>query len=181
MEPPDCSEHELVELKAKVESLDFARKKLKAIRARHVGTFKQKDVYFVVPKGRLKLRTVQGEDRALLIYYEREDIPSLKSSNVFLLELQRPAAFKKLFEKILGKKMVIAKTREIYLYEGTQIHLDRVRGLGTFIEFERKTEQDPEARHKDREALERLMKMLAINSGDLLTGSYSDMIQSPNM
>ena len=36
----------------------------------------------------------------------------------------------------LGVETVVRKTREVYLVDGARIHLDRVAGLGTFVEIE---------------------------------------------
>ncbi len=66
------------------------------------------------------------------------------------------------------------KEREIYVLEGTQIHLDNVQNLGTYIEFERKITDAS----RDREVLEELMKKLQIQEEDLIQGSYSDLLNS---
>ena len=170
------SEGKLVELKARAESLDPFRKKLKNLKTRHVGTFHQIDTYFEVPEGRLKLRETEGKREAALVYYEREDIPGPKSCKVFILELQEPQFFRDFLHKVLNEKVVVDKTREIYRHQGTQIHLDTVEHLGTFIEFERRTEGTPEAIRKDRETLQSLMKTLGIKTKDLIEGSYSDLL-----
>jgi len=73
-------------------------------------------------------------------------------------------------------KIVLDKTREIYQYQGTRTHLDTVKNLGTFIEFERRTEGTPGAASKDRETFEDLMKTLGINTKDLIESSYSDLL-----
>jgi len=83
-------------------------------------------------------------------------------------------SFKVLFEKLLGKKVTVDKKREIYSYEGTQIHLDVVQNLGTFIEFERKIKNVK----KDYKVLEELMKELSIEEKDLIRESYSDLLES---
>jgi len=170
------SESNLVELKAKADSLDDHRKRLQEMKADHIGTFHQTDTYFEVPKGRLKLRETEGTQKAQIVYYEREDIPGPKTSRVFILELQEPEFFNNFLHKVLKTKTVVDKTREIYQHQGTQIHLDKVKDLGTFIEFERKTEGTPEAASKDREVLENLMKTLRIKTEDLIRGSYSDLL-----
>lgn len=174
----ESSESRLVELKAKIESLGSARKQLSHLKARHIGTFHQIDTYFHVPKGRLKLREVEGRRGAELIYYERENVSGPKRSAVFIVRIPRPETFKEFFEKVLKKKVIVGKKREIYRYKGTQIHLDSVKDLGEFIEFERKTQGSAEAILKDREVLEELMEKFGIEEENLLKGSYSDLLLS---
>jgi len=161
---------ELMELKARVESLDVIRKKLRGLEAHFVGIFHQVDVFFNVSRGRLKLRRVEEEEEAKLIYYERENILGPKKSNVIILSIHEPELAMMLFENILGKKIVIDKKREIYIYKGTQIHLDIVKNLGKFIEFERKIKDFT----KDQKILEDLAIKLGIKDKDRLKGSYSD-------
>jgi len=166
-------ESKLLELKAKVNSLPVVRMKLRDLGVCHVGTFHQIDTYYNVPKGRLKLREIKGEKKAELIYYERENITGPKKSEVMILEIQKPESFKLLFQRVLTKRIVIEKNREIYKYKGTQIHLDYVKDLGTFIEFERETTDS----EKDRKCLDELNKKLKIRYKDLIKDSYSDLLQ----
>jgi predicted adenylyl cyclase CyaB len=74
--------------------------------------------------------------------------------------------------------IVIEKVREIYQYQGTQIHLDTVKKLGKFIEFERQTADDPKSIEKDQQILEKLMEKLEINPSNLETLSYSDLVET---
>lgn len=170
-------EHRLVELKAKVDDLDLVRKKLIHLKAQHVGTFRQTDVYFEVPEGRLKLREVKGYNEAELVYYERENIAGPKRSNVFILKVPKPDLFKALLEKTLKVRATVEKTREIYRYQGTKIYLDRVKGLGGFVEFERETTADPKLMKKNEQKLKALMEKLGVSPGSLVELSYGDLIQ----
>ena len=165
---------ELVEIKAKVEDLAQVRERLRELGARHLGTFRQIDTYFEVPEGRLKLRETSGERLAELVYYEREDVPGPKKSNVYIVRLEKPRAFKEVLCKVLRMKVVVKKIREVYIYRGTRIHLDRVEGLGAFIEFEKKT-LDVEG---DREFLKELMSELALDPSSLISLSYSDLLEA---
>ena len=180
MKPPTLHkvEHRLVELKAKVEDLNLLRKKLTHMKAQHIGTFQQTDIYYEVPKGRLKLREVQGHNQAELIYYERENITGPKKSDVLILKVPKPAFFKALLAKALKARATIEKTREIYRYRGTKIHLDRVEGLGSFVEFERETTAEPELMKKNEQKLKALMEKLGISPESLMKFSYGDLIQS---
>jgi len=176
IETQQSLKHKMVELKARVNDHDFLRKKLSALGAEYTGTFQQSDLYFRVTEGRLKLRTVKNENNAALIYYERESIAGPKSDDAFILRVQEPEDLKKVLEKILAPLIVIEKVRGIYQYQGTQIHLDTVKQLGKFIEFERQTSDENIG--KDRRILERLMEKLEINPNNLETLSYSDLAEN---
>ncbi len=168
------TQHMIVELKVKFDGLESAREKLMQLQAKKIGAFHQIDTYYVVPKGRLKLREVEGEDDAELIYYERDDVATPRSSSVFLLKIPQPHTFKKIAMKILETKVVVDKVREIYNFKGTQIHLDKVQNLGSFIEFERVTSKN--ARQQDLVKVKELVGKLKINLEDLVAVSYSDLI-----
>jgi len=172
----DKSEHSLVELKARVKDLNSFGKRLAKLKVKCIGSFRQKDTYFEVPRGRLKLRQIDGDEKVQLIYYERDNVAKPSKSNVFIISLRDAESFKTMLEKILQVKAVVDKTREIYRYEGTQIHLDNVKGLGTFIEFERKTPKDSDLVRESRGVLERLMKTLSIEPQSLEKLSYSDLV-----
>jgi adenylate cyclase class 2 len=168
----------MIELKARVGDHEFLRKKLSALGAKHAGTFQQTDLYFKVPEGRLKLREVKDDSTAELIYYERENIAGPKSDDAFILRIQEPEELKKILKKILTPFIVIEKVREIYNYQRTQIHLDTVKKLGKFIEFERQTGDDSKRIEKDRLVLEKLMEKLEMDQSYLETLSYSDLVQT---
>jgi predicted adenylyl cyclase CyaB len=162
----------LIELKARISDLESKKKKILELGGKMDDTYYQIDTYFNSPKGRLKLREVEGQARAKLIYYERVDIPNPKESNVTIYETNDPSILKELMNSILGTKVIVMKKREIYNYEGTQIHLDFLEELGTFIEFERPLTKLPQ----DRLVLQELMHALNVKQEDLVTGSYSDLI-----
>ena len=164
----------MVELKARVDDHELLRKKLSALGAEHIGTFHQSDLYFKVPEGRLKLREVKANSTMELIYYERENIAGPKSDDAFILRVQEPGELKKMLTPLI----VIDKVREIYHYSGIQIHLDNVEKLGKFIEFEKPTDDNPQAIEKGRLTLQNLMENLEIDPSNLESHSYSDLLQS---
>lgn len=170
------TEHELVELKARIGDLRIIRKKLTKLGAQHIGTYQQTDLYFEVPKGRLKLREAKGDDEAELIYYERENVAGPKRSDVYILKIKKPCFFTDLLKKALKTRIVVDKVREIYRLEGTQIHLDSVRKLGAFVEFERETLASGDTTRKDLRVLEELREKLGISPENLESLSYSDII-----
>ena len=178
IETQQSLKHKMVELKARVDDHDFLRKNLSALGAEYTGTFQQFDLYFRVPEGRLKLRTVNGDNKAELIYYERENILGPKSDDAFILRVQEPEDLKKVLKKILAPLIVIEKVREIYQYQGTQIHLDNVKQLGKFIEFERQTSDDQKSVEKNQRVLNKLMETLEIPQTNLESLSYSDLVET---
>ena len=165
-------ENKLLEIKARIKDVCATRKKLLDLKALYIGTFHQIDTYFNAPKGRLKVREIEGSDKAEIIYYERMDVSGPKRSDVTIIEVQKKESFKMFFGKILGKKIVVDKNRDIFRYKGTQIHLDIVQKLGKFIEFEREIKN----LYKDQKILLELINKFELKNKDLFKGSYSDII-----
>ena len=168
----------MVELKARIDDHEVLRKKLSTLGAEYAGTFQQTDLYFRVPEGRLKLREVKDSNTTELIYYKREDIAGPKNDDAFILRIKEADDLKMILKKILTPIKIIEKVREIYHYKGTQIHLDTVKKLGKFIEFERKTNNYSHTAKKDHQILEKLMNQLDILSNNLEVLSYCDIAES---
>ncbi len=166
----------IVELKAKVKSLKPFGEKLRSLGAEYVGTFRQIDTYFEVPQGRLKIRETEGKDEELLVYYERPDVQDIKQSQVFISDLPKSRFMKQFLKNVLRTKTIVDKQRTIYRFRGTQIHLDKVQGLGTYVEFEKPAENTAEDTKKAREDLENLMQTLGLRAENLQKGSYSDLL-----
>ncbi len=171
------TEHKMLELKARVDDQEIFRRKLTSLKAQYMGMFRQDDVYFEVPKGRLKLREIKGKQTEL-IYYEREDVANPKLDAVCILKIQEPASLKTLIKRLLKTRATVKKTREIYQYQGTLIHLDVVENLGTFIEFERKTSSDAQTISRNRQVLKNLIEKLEIKSKNLEKLSYGDLVRT---
>ena len=80
----------LIELKARLSSLISTRKKIITLGGVVEGVFHQTDTYFNTSHGRLKIREIKNQSVSRLIYYEREDIPKLKKSDVVLYDTKDP-------------------------------------------------------------------------------------------
>jgi predicted adenylyl cyclase CyaB len=76
----------------------------------------------------------------------------------------------------LGVLTVVDKRRTVFLYQNVRIHLDRVEGLGMFLEFEAvMPEGTPD---EEGELLVReLMAEFSIREEDLIQVSYSDLLE----
>lgn len=140
------------------------------------GTLSQLDTYFEVPRGRLKLREQSGSE-AQLIAYERADDPAGKESRYRLVPVPDPVELKAALASTLGIRVEVRKERRLFLWEGVRIHLDRVDGLGDFIEFEGVATPDRDAA-AFAPLLADLRGRLGIADDDLLAGSYSDLVEA---
>ena len=140
------------------------------------GTLNQRDTYFETPRGRLKLREEPGA-AAHLIAYERPDLADHSVSRYRLVEVGEPAELRDALAAVLGLSVVVSKVRRLFVFEGVRIHLDRVEGLGDFIEFEGVAAEDEDP---DRFAglLGDLRDAFGIRDVDLLGVSYSDLLRS---
>ncbi len=123
-----------LEIKIKLESFDFALKILNEIKAEKFATLEQKDVYYRHDKGLLKLRVMPTHDE--LIFYNRNEKEGERWSDYHVLKISKEENAEKFFEKIMNVETVVEKTRTVYLYKNTRIHLDEVKNLGKFLELE---------------------------------------------
>lgn len=140
------------------------------------GTLVQRDTYFTVPRGRLKLRE-EPDAIAHLIAYERPDLLDQKVSRFRLIEVREPVELREALASALGVAVVVSKARRLFIFEGVRIHLDRVEALGDFIEFEGVAADgdDPAA---FAELLTDLRRSFGIRDVDLLGESYSDLLRT---
>jgi predicted adenylyl cyclase CyaB len=163
-----------LEMKARCPDLDIAARRAQAFGARFAGGERQADTYFHVPHGRLKLREIE-EQLAVLIWYDRADQPSSKSSQYYLVPIPDPGPLKAALTAALGVRGVVEKRREIWLYQNVRIHLDQVAGLGCFLEFEAVLTDETDT-PTAQAILDRLGASLGVQAADCLAGSYADLL-----
>ena len=135
----------------------------------------QDDTFFVIPKGRLKLR-VLAPDRAQLVYYERPNQDGPKRSDYFIFNTNDPENLKTALSLALGIRGVVRKTRYLYMVGQTRVHLDDVEGLGQFMELE-VVLRDDQSDAEGQAIANDLMKKLGIEPTDLIEGAYMDLLE----
>ena len=168
-------QHLNVEFKARTTDLDKARAVLAAEGATGPDVDHQIDTYFRVPHGRLKLR--EGTVERALIHYDRPDTLTPKRSDVTLYPTAEDAsALKAALTAALGVLAVVDKRREIYFVGNVKIHLDRVEGLGAFIEVEAIADDTHQTEAVLRAQCERLLDAFGVVRSDLVAVSYSDLL-----
>jgi predicted adenylyl cyclase CyaB len=124
-----------LEIKARIPSLSDAENSARRLPAKWEGVLKQRDTYFAVPNGRLKLREIEGK-QSELIFYDRPEADSQRWSTYTIYPTSDPGRLLTVLQSAFTIRGIVEKERTLYLYENARIHLDAVRHLGSFLEFE---------------------------------------------
>ncbi len=164
-----------IEIKARVESIDSMSPRAAALADAGPIELVQDDTFFACQRGRLKLR-VLAPDKGELIFYRRADLRGPKESFYLLSPTADPDTLRETLSLAYGQVGRIRKKRTLYLVGRTRIHLDRIEGLGDFIELEVVMEQDEDLKNGQATALE-IMRQLNIFPEQLVEGSYIDLLQ----
>lgn len=135
----------------------------------------QEDVFFHVPRGRLKLRKL-GDGSGQLIHYERPDVPAAKRSDYVVFSTPDPIMLERVLATGLGVRGVVRKRRRVYVVDNTRIHLDEVEGLGQFVELEVML-QEGEADAAGHAILHHWLARLGIDQRDVLDTAYVDLVE----
>jgi predicted adenylyl cyclase CyaB len=164
-----------IEIKAVVHDFDGLQLKTEQLSDTPCQVIPQEDTFFICPHGRIKLREL-AQNHGQLVYYLRQDVTGPKHSEYKIFETDNPASLKLLLSEAFGVRGVVSKIRYLYMLGQTRIHLDDVKGLGTFMELEvvlRPGQTDAEG----QEIANELMQKLGIHNSDLLDTAYIDMME----
>jgi predicted adenylyl cyclase CyaB len=168
-----------VEIKARVQDLG----RVAAIAARIADTgpvdIFQDDTFFACPNGRLKLRAF-GDGTGELIFYRRTDQAGPKESFYVRTPSAEPNTLREALSLAYGTVGRVVKHRVLYLAGRVRIHLDEVRGLGTFVELEVVLRDDDSVDDGAAEAA-RLMAQLSIDAAELVETAYVDLLKQAAM
>lgn len=136
----------------------------------------QDDTFFHVPQGRLKLRQLAGGS-AELIHYHRADTEASKASDYVRVAVPDAAALREALARACGVQGRVRKQRWLLLAGQTRIHLDRVEGLGDFMELE-VVLQAGQSDAEGTAIAEALMRQLGLAQAQRLAGSYLDLLSA---
>ena len=164
---------ENIEIKARVRDWDQLRRRITALTGSEPELFEQDDTFYVVPRGRLKLRLF-GPGRGELIYYERSDGAFARLSTYMVLPVEDPTTFHTLLTAALGVRGRVRKRRWLYRLGQTRVHLDEVQELGRFVELEYVL-QPGEPYADGLRAVAELQAQLGIADEDLQDIAYVDL------
>jgi len=135
----------------------------------------QVDTFFHCQKGRLKLRERKGF-QAELISYNRPDSSGPKLSEYTRVKVEDSTVLKQALASALGIRGIVRKRRRLFMVGQTRIHLDKVDGLGEFLEIEVVLSENQLIDEGEKIAFE-IMKKLGVSNSDLVVGSYIDLIE----
>jgi predicted adenylyl cyclase CyaB len=163
-----------IEIKARISSVEALLPKVRLVAERGPWEIRQDDRYFACTGGRLKLR-VDAEGAGELIYYRRSDQLSPRQSFYLRSAIPDPDTLRELLAAAFGEVGRIEKQRTLFLRGRTRIHLDKVTGLGHFLELEVVLAEHEPLAQATTEANE-LLKQLGLDPSQLIAGSYLDLL-----
>ncbi|MBI1938403.1 MAG: CYTH domain-containing protein [Ignavibacteriales bacterium] len=161
-----------LELKIKTGSHQKYINTLENINASFEGILKQKDVYYKIPKGLLKLRIENNESYCLIKYLRDEKGKRWSNYELLFLNGKNP---EKYLSEIFKIVTVVEKKRTLYLYKGTRIHLDEVKSLGKFLELETivaGSKADAQMRFDE------IIRLLNLDTAKQIRKSYKNLIEA---
>ena len=164
-----------VEIKARVADMDALTARAAAIADGGPVEIRQDDTFFRCDNGRLKLRTC-GDGAGELIFYRRADQGGPKESFYVLSPTASPATLREALTLANGLAGRVVKHRTLFMVGRTRVHLDRVEGLGGFMELEVVLADGEPADAGVREA-HALMARLHIPAECLVEGAYHDLLR----
>jgi adenylate cyclase class IV len=139
----------------------------------------QVDTYLSAAHGRLKVRethSVEGNS-VELIAYDRPDLLGTRLSDYRRVAVDRSegAGLLAALRAALDQLVVVEKVRRVAILGRTRVHLDRVTGLGCFIELETVLADGDDEATGRAEAAE-VASLLGIDGLTPIAGSYSDLL-----
>ena len=168
-----------IEIKARLnDGIDALLARAAAVAGGTPQIIDQDDSFFRVPHGRLKLRQF-ADGTAELIHYQRADTAQAKASDYVRVPAPEPAALREALARACGLLGRVRKRRWLLIVSdgafSTRIHLDRVEGLGDFMELEVML-KDEQTDAEGQAVAENLMRQLGLQDAPRLAGAYMDML-----
>ncbi|CAG2127454.1 class IV adenylate cyclase [Cupriavidus plantarum] len=163
-----------IEIKARIDSIDAVAPRAAALAQHGPERIEQDDTFFPCRNGRLKLRAFDAS-RGELIFYARPDQTGPKESFYILSPTSSPDTLRAALAAAHGEGGRVRKVRTLFLVGRTRVHLDRVEGLGDFLELEVVLADDEPAETGVAEA-HALMDALGVDRARLIDGAYVDLL-----
>jgi len=164
-----------IEIKARLTRLEDWLPRAAALADGPPVTISQDDTFFRCPNGRLKLRAF-ASGGGELIFYQRKDRAEPKASHYILAPVPHVDPLREALTQAYGVVGRVRKLRYLFMAGRTRIHLDRVEGLGDFLELEVVLRPDESNGAGVQEATD-LLNKLRVSKEDLVERAYIDLLR----
>lgn len=162
-------------------ALDAIQARVESLGCAPIQRLHQVDTYFTVNRGRLKLREIRGArdpstiERAELIAYARPSDDGSGWSSYQVVPIVAHAAPNLLGGLLMTHDQLarVDKIRHVAVVGHTRVHLDRVDGLGTFVELETVISNQTESEAADEHRT--VIDLLGLARYSSVAGFYSDL------
>jgi predicted adenylyl cyclase CyaB len=175
---PNCQVSHVKNLEAKFRLSNHAEAEARASAIGYTprAILHQRDTFFRVANGKLKLREENGS--AVLIFYHRDESGPLMLSNYEIVKVADPPRTLRILATALGLIAVVEKVRILMMRDNVRLHLDQVTNLGEYGEIEAVIADgdDPE---RSRGAVNEILDALKVAKADLIDVSYFELLAKP--
>lgn len=163
------------EIKFPVENYNQIKKKALSLRGKFQSqnhySEAQKDYYYKIKTARLKLRIINNNFGSL-IFYDRPEEDSKRISEYLLVRTKDHNEMKEILDNLFEELIVVSKKREVFIYDNVRIHLDKVKNLGVFLEFEIIFS----SLEKAKKQMKYMIEHFGLDENVFIKNSYSDML-----
>lgn len=142
-----------------------------ALGASDQGVLWQRDSYFNVRAGGLKLRE-QDPGQPQLIQFERADEPQQRESRYRIIDIGDAEVLLAALGTAIGVTATVTKRRHLFVWQNVRIHLDEVEHLGTYIELEAVAPADSDLR-TEHQLIQQLRSAFSITDDRLQSAGYA--------
>jgi predicted adenylyl cyclase CyaB len=161
-----------LEAKFRLRDLALARRRAEAIGFELRAILIQRDTFFRVEHGKLKLREEAGA--TTLIHYRRDQLAGLDLSDYQIVPVANPEPMRTMLANALGVLAEVRKERTLMMRGNIRLHLDRVEGLGEFGEIEAVLDENDSA-ESSRPAVDAILAALEVS--ELIGVSYFELMR----
>ena len=163
-----------IEIKCVLTGRQAIEKRLEELGAELVWVARQRDTFYAVTHGWLKLREHEGGDAELIGYVRATDTSAPRPSDFERVVIEDSEQWKRLLGKVLEVDAVVQKERTLWMHRHTRVHLDRVEDLGDYLELETLVDEIDEV--EARAENEALIAALELDRGAFLAVPYRDLL-----
>ncbi len=166
-----------IELKVQLVDRAAVETALSTLGANCEWTRKQRDTFYDVPTGWLKLREAEDAPPELMSYHRAAETDP-RPSDYEVRTLDDANAWHRLLAHVLPVRGVVAKERTLWLWRHTRVHLDQVENLGSHLELETVLDGIDEKQGFDENA--HVIEALGIARAPRLSVPYLELLEQVN-